>query len=118
MKRTVAVLAAIAVSGCAHMDVASLVTSEASLACDWGQTRSAAVAGWHGYAEENSIIGPNPSAMRVDMYFATAAILDAAVWLVLPKGWRSAPPVALTVMEAKVIHGNEATTAGVCGVRI
>lgn len=110
-------LVACALAGCAHADVASLVTSELSLACDWGQTRSAASADWSGNRQENNpLMGMHPSTVQVDMYFGVAALLDATLWLALPKGWRSVAPIGVTALEADIIYGNRDTTTSKCGL--
>lgn len=107
---------ACAIAGCAHMDVATLAASSLSLACDWGQTRSAADRGWVGHAEENAILGRRPTTMQVDMYFGVAALLNATLWAALPKGWRSAAPAALVGVEVDSIRHNIDTTSGHCGI--
>ena len=105
-------------SGCgAHFDWAALAVSEASLACDWAQTRSAASQDWKGHAEANPFLGRNPSTTQVDMYFGVSALLNLTLWAALPKGWRSIVPIGITAMETSPIRNNISTTHTVCGIK-
>lgn len=120
MTRALLLLALVA-TGCAHVDRATLITSTVSLACDWGQTRSMAANDWahptgpQRYEEANPIMGKHPSTLVVDTYFMSAALINAAAWLVIPKGWRSAAPVAVTARQALAITRNVEHT-GWCGL--
>jgi len=119
MVRLVLVLVAILAStGCSLRNVnrATLAASTVSLACDWGQTRSAAMAGWDGYHEENRMLGARPTTSQVDTYFVVAAIANTFVWLVMPKKLRSIVPVGVFAAQAHTIEGNRDTTPGVCGI--
>lgn len=102
--------------GCAHVDTAALIASTASLACDWGQTRSAADRGWASRIERNPILGPRPSTSQVDMYFGVTALLNVTLWTLLPKGWKSIVPAGVTAMEANTVYGNRDTTVAKCGL--
>jgi len=116
MVRTAAALAAIWLVGCVHADVAALIASEATLACDWGQTRSAAALGWRGHEETNILLGHQPSTTHVDVYFGVAAVLDAALWIMLPDTWRGASVTGVTAIEADSIVHNIPTTDSICGL--
>ncbi|HSR79119.1 MAG TPA: hypothetical protein VLN57_21275 [Xanthobacteraceae bacterium] len=94
------------------VDVASLALSEASLACDMGQTMSAANTGWSTTLERNPVMGLSPSRTMVGTYFAAAMVLNAVLWAVLPRGWRSAAPVGVVAEQVKAIRGNLGTTPG------
>lgn len=99
-----------------RVDRAALVTSTLSLACDWGQTRSAANEGWTGRFEANLIMGESPSTKVVDAYFSLALVTNIVVWAVLPPRWRSLFSGTVTLAQANAITGNVATTRGVCGL--
>lgn len=97
------------------VDRATLIASTAILACDWGQTRSAAAEGWTGRREGNVLMGERPSTSTVDAYFAATAVLNTAVWVVLPAKWRSVIPGVVIGAQVRTVAGNFATTRGVCG---
>lgn len=92
-------LLALLATGCTPLNRATLVASTVAIACDWGQTRSAASVGWmwmnHQKTEENVMLGPAPSPAAVDMYFITALLANAMVYAALPKrfGWVSTAAV-------------------------
>lgn len=108
--------------GCVHMDRATLVTSAASIACDWGQTHAAAARGWVDpsgamQTEANPIMGTNPSTAKVDAYFLGAEVLNAAIWYVLPKAWKTIYALPVTGMQTFTVYGNTKENLGVCGIR-
>lgn len=109
------VLAVVFLVGCAnvHVNRAALFVSTASLACDWAQTRSAVADGWN---EQNPIMGSHPSAGEINLYFATAAAINAAIWLVTPERYRVVPSAIVSASQAKSIALNASYGAGVCGV--
>lgn len=100
------------------MDVATLAVSSATLACDWGQTRSAASAGWMDRVERNPLMGAHPSTIQVDMYFGVVTLLNVTLWAMLPKRWRSVVPIGVGAFEMNTIVGNVPTTESVCGVGV
>lgn len=69
-----------------------------------------------GRSEANPLLGKRPSSGQVDMYFGVVAILNVTIWALLPKGWRSAPTLAIIGLEADTIYFNRNTTAKWCGV--
>lgn len=85
------------------IDVAAIAVSTASLVCDWGQTHQAAAAGWMDRAEANRLLGPAPSTRTVNIYFAGAIVANVALWLVLPKRYRSLASAGLIAVQANAI---------------
>jgi hypothetical protein len=112
------VLVLVLVSGCSfkNLNRATLAASTASLACDWGQTRSAASNHWKGRYEANPIMGMNPSTGTVDVYFASTIAINAAIWYLMPEKLKSLLPVGVIGVQANTIAGNLDTTQGVCGL--
>lgn len=101
-----------------RVDRGTLVASMSLLACDWGQTRSAATEGWGGGQwEGNLIMGERPSSSIVDAYFASTVVINAALWALLPRGWRSVVPGAVIGVQSYTVATNARTTRGVCGLR-
>lgn len=84
-----------------HVNRAALVASTAALACDWGQTRSAATQGWRYHYENNPIMGPKPPVGYVDLYFGGIAITNALLWLVIPRRYRVFVPLAIFGIETR-----------------
>ena len=131
-----AMLVAAMLAGCAtanrHLGRAALVASTAALACDWGQTRSQASAGWirrrangeeWSTSERNPILGQHPGTGAVDAYFVTSAFLNLMIWAALPERYRWAGPTAVMIIEAPTVVGNLTTTSnmstsnsGACGL--
>jgi hypothetical protein len=84
-----------------------------SMLADWNQTRFTIAAqrpvpgkaGVH-YQEQNPILGPHPSATRVDLYFLTMTVAHLSVAHVLPQGrWRTAwQLLGLGVQVGAVTH--------------
>jgi hypothetical protein len=112
------ILALLILSGCHQYNRATLVTSNALIACDWGQTRSAAETGWsHGLREANPILGPTPSVGQVDNYMAAALVGNAILWYVLPEKIKWIVPTVVTLTQANVVRGNYYTVPrGSCGL--
>lgn len=102
--------------GCGAVNRALLVTSTASLACDWAQTRSSAASGWNGQVETNPIMGSKPATSSVDIYFASAIAINAGLWLITPPSVRGAVPAAVTAVQANTVAGNIPYTRTVCGL--
>lgn len=94
-----------------------LATSTTALGCDWAFTRSHAVDGWRRWREANPVLGDQPSARRVDLYFATTAALQAGAWRLLPPRWRIVVPAIVLAFSARPIarqmglYGPEANMA-------
>lgn len=134
MARTrIAGVAMMMASACAnvHVNRATLIASTAALACDWAQTRSSASTGWMRTAdggewvlrENNPILGPHPSTQAVDVYFASAAVVNLALWIILPVRYKSIMPLSLVAVESSAISGNVVFTtndqtrnSGICGL--
>lgn len=112
-----AVLVVLLLSGCGASGLGiangtALGISTAALACDWAQTRSFAEIGWQSridalrvqpYHEANPIMGETPSPGAVDAYFLGALALNAAAWFLVPRRWRMAIPIAVTLVQAGAI---------------
>jgi hypothetical protein len=82
------------------IDIGTLVASTMMLACDWSKTHRSAARGWAGGQwESNPVLGAHPSATEVNVYFASTAVVNAAIWYALPKKWRAALPALLTLSE-------------------
>jgi hypothetical protein len=98
------------------IDVSALALSTAGLACDWGQTHSAAAAGWHKNVdgmsyyevETNPLISGRPSVGTVNLYFAVVTAANAVLWAVAPRKYRSIVPVAVLAMQTIQIARNTA----------
>lgn len=111
------VLAATACSGSLrHVNRAGAVLATAALACDYGQTRSAAAAHWEGHYEANPVMGTNPSTSTVDMYFAATAVVVHLGAQLLPERIRPLAYAAVIGVQAHAIHNNLGTTQGLCGI--
>lgn len=82
-----------------HVNRAALVASTAALACDWHKTRTTAARDSMLYTEHNPLLGDDPSAGAVDMYFVSTIVINAAIWYVLPKRWRSVLPVVVATVQ-------------------
>lgn len=118
--RVALAIALLAGVGCVHADRAALVTSTATVACDWGYTHRAASDGWinkRGYItrEANPIMGENPDPGIVAIYFSAVLVANVALWYATPPKYRAIVPFALTVQQAELIHYNSRTVGGVCG---
>lgn len=98
------------------IDVATLAMSTAALACDWGQTHSAAAEGWRDRHEGNPVMGLTPTTARVNAYFAGVAAINIGLWLVMPKRYKSIVPVALAAAEVMQVRSN-LNSIGLCGAR-
>ena len=96
---------------------AALVSSMGLLACDWGQTRSAASTGWAGLEERNPVMGTNPSTGHVDVYFASVAAVNVALYLLMPERARWVAPSVVSAVQVNAIAGNTSTVPGpACGL--
>lgn len=90
-------------SGCSYRAVnrVALGASLASLACDWAQTRAYSMSGWaEDSTETNPVLGPAPTPQRIDVYFASMAILTSIVWAVVPRRLDILVPVAVVAVQA------------------
>lgn len=97
------------------IDMMMLAISTASLTLDWRQTSNAADERWSGGRKEsgyitNITIGSHPSTHAVDYYFVATAVVNTALWSVLPKRWRSVIPGLVIGVEIPTIIGNLKTT--------
>lgn len=109
-------------AGCTHVNRATLVASSLALACDFGQTYSAAADGWEPVAgrtarwEANPIMGPRPSASVTSAYFFTALLANAVTWALMPRKLKSVVPLGVLALEAGPVKSNLETTRTVCGL--
>ncbi len=102
---------------CTPVNRTVLATSTLTIACDWGQTRSYASRGWAGgYTEANPILGETPSAGQVDLYFASAIAINAALYFVLPKSIRAVVPTGVTVRQSVSVYNNHQIKPNFCGL--
>lgn len=104
------------------IDVTALVASTAALACDWAQTRGVSQGSWmsrgtytSGIKEYNPLLGAAPSPRALDVYFASAAVINAALWVALPKRYRAIIPGIVIAAESRTIYNNIPYT-GMCGL--
>lgn len=104
--------------GCANVPVrrATMGTALLSLACDWGQTRSAAAGHWATTREANMILGEAPGTRSVDLYFLASAAAMVGVVELLPAGVRPFVYGSVAAVQVRTITGNFETTQGVCGI--
>ncbi len=125
-------MVAMALSACANTYVnrTALIASTVVLACDWGQTRSAANAGWvltgnnmsWALHEKNPLMGAHPSTTAVDGYFLATALTNFILYLSMPRRYRVIVPTMLFATEASMIVLNHAdvsdtgASAGGCGL--
>ena len=94
-----------------------LASSLASMGCDWHQTRSHA-GSYATVYERNPILGDTPSAARIDIYFATAALLVTVADVIFPRRYHPYLHTAVTSVEAHASWFHMRTiTPGVCGWR-
>ncbi len=110
----------IAITACSgslqHVNRIALFTAEATIACDLGQTESAASSGWHNRYERNPIMGDKPSSGEVAAYMTGAALATALVWYVAPSWLRPFVAGSVAALEVRTIAVNVPTTAGLCGI--
>lgn len=106
----VALVAVLSCTACTHVNRATLVASTAALVVDWRYTRGNAQREWHcggrQFYESNPVMGWRPSTGAVDLYFAAAAALNTAVWVLMPSRYKSAVPVGVLALQAGPIMGN------------
>lgn len=97
-----------------------LAVSTASIIWDGCQTLSAAHEDWsggrtetgHGHAIRGGLImGTAPSEATVVGYFIGAAVVNAAVWYLMPERWRWVVPAGVTVAQADTINKNFKATS-------
>lgn len=104
---------------CTHVNRVTLIASTAALVCDWGETHRAASRGWRTSAgvqyESNPILGPHPSTDDVAMYFATAAAINAAIWVAMPRKLKSLVPLAVIGAQVAPLMNNARTSPN-CGL--
>jgi hypothetical protein len=79
---------------------------------DWGQTISIAKDKVKWY-ETNPILGRHPSQGRVNLYFASTLIGQAAIAYILPKEWRRTWQIAWIGIEASYVYKNYKVGIGV-----
>lgn len=108
--KAIALVAVLASCTTAGRDRATLALSTALLAADWNQTRSQAEVGWSSTREANPLLGTAPDVHAVDSYFAIAALANVALWIALPPRWRSAIPVGVMAIEARIAIVNAPVT--------
>lgn len=111
-----ALLSACSISTSRHATRIGVGLAVASTACDWGQTRSAASAGWRTNYEANPVMGPSPSTHAVDAYMAGVVVTTLAATYLLPERVRPYLLGVVTAAEVYTIAGNLDTTSGLCGV--
>lgn len=113
---------AITVAGCCPHAImsdrwhrATLASSTALIACDWGMTRWMPKTGAYerGYVELNPLLGRRPSATTIDVVFILAITANVAAYPYLPKWARAWWYTTATALEV----GNVLTfnPSGVCG---
>lgn len=94
----------------ATTDYALLGSALTLQAVDWAQTRNAmrrnAAAGETRYVERNPIVGPTPSAGRLDKIAALTMLSTAGLAVALPSSYRRWFLGAVVVIEAAVVYGN------------
>lgn len=91
------------------IDIATLAVSTAALVIDWRQTHSAAADNWRTTQEvgvASMAVGSSPSTRAVDGYFVATIAVNAALWALLPRRWRSAIPAAVIGIETSTIVSN------------
>ena len=87
-------------------DLAWQAAATLSLAADWAQSRD--IARHPGMFEVNPVIGPHPSAARINTYFIVSALLDAGIARLLPSRWRRAWQVGTIGVEVLQVRNNAA----------
>lgn len=84
-------------------------TFAAAMAIDWRQTLAIARGprlGGYTLEESNPLLGPSPSASKVNAYFAATTALHAGVALALPRPWRTWWQLVGVGVEAHAIGRN------------
>ncbi len=96
--------------GCTTANRAALVASTLTLACDWGQTRSAASVGWPpGMQEINPILGKNPDAGKIDAYFLGTIVVNTLIYAIVPKKVKWLVPAVVIGVQQDAIRNNLST---------
>jgi hypothetical protein len=62
------------------------------------------------------MLGATPSPGHVDTYFATAALVNTALWVLSPEWLGITSQATLTAVQLHTIHGNN-HTIGACFTR-
>jgi hypothetical protein len=93
--------------GCSNQQL--LIASNTALIVDWSQTRYIIK---HDYHEHNPILGSYPSQGDVNTYFATAIILNTALYWILPEKIKPYWYGGLTALEVAVITNNATIGVG------
>ncbi len=114
--RKLALTVAVMLGGCVHANSAALAVSTAALVCDGMQTLRMAGEGWTRTSEANPVMGPAPGVSEVGAYFVGAVVINAAVWVAMPKRWRTVVPMAVTAVQIDVIRNNIGQGTGMCGL--
>lgn len=109
------ILALALLTGCSAVNKTALISSTASLACDWGQTRSMAMDNWKYGWEANPFLGEKPPPYAVDMYFIIVAGINTLTWMAMPKKYKWVIPTVVTFVQAPTIVENHKWTPGYCG---
>lgn len=96
-----------------------LIASNASIACDYGQTLNGLS---DGMIEQNPILGERPSFPKLTMYNAGAVALNTlayeATGRIVGQKWKWLIPAAVFFMQLAVISGNAAViNKPLCGIR-
>jgi hypothetical protein len=84
----------------------ALAVSAASIACDWGQTRSMASAGWGSYREDNHVLGPHPTVGAVDAYFTVYLATHLLAGVLLPRRLRLPAAGLVLAQQVPAVAGN------------
>jgi hypothetical protein len=56
--------------------------------------------------ETNPILGSHPSDLKIIAYFASAGVLTAAAWRVIPSKWRMLVPVVVLALQIPQVERN------------
>lgn len=92
--------------------------TEASLACDYGQTMYAATDGWDKHEEHNVLLGSGPTRAALTAYFAAIMVVGGLASTKAPEWLRSVVYTTVILGQSATIVGNH-YFAGLpwCGVR-
>src|SRR5690349_5322935 len=93
------------------LDRVMLGASSATIVLDGLQTHSAAAIAWGGGRYEygtllSGMAGSSPTVRETEAYFASTIAVNAVLWLLLPKHWRSAYAGAVAGVQARTIANN------------
>jgi hypothetical protein len=87
-------------------DKTLFVASTVALAGDWLTTRDMSHRYDEGYYENNVVLGRHPSTQKVDIYFASCAILNYVVTDYLPPKYRKAWLLVNSAVSLAAINNN------------